>query len=463
MESKSFKRYSVMSATYVAAAILAATSVRAEPKTVYRETFGYCSGSLGKPAADQASWMGLISGHKKERISNLKVFSYGISDIGGSVNSNPIGLAQGYSFWWKAVYGLAVFTTEFQFDVGLLKDAATTIEYRQRLSGVDPNLQPNKTHLAIRVDDTWYISNEFVQQVKPGSWESVTVTPALLNYGTVAAIDGVGPETPTTFGVPLPAAGIVKSFGVFMDEVNGRIRFDNFTIKAELPRGSQISTTGQEPEVSSCPSDSPDRTGTPDSTPTPDPDDGDAGVDHEIPDTPTPTPTPAPHTPEVHAHDVAYQFCPVRQQGRGRSVVLSKKARSALIRTTSQGSSQDLRDRAILSLLAQRTMPLGALVNSKLGDLNVLGGSVTLVTRAGSKPTKLRLRGSTGRAFQDYLATLNAPKDILAPLFVNSTISGGYVVTQKALCSSDLAAMLKGRAKLAKISIPGIYRASSRR
>ena len=66
----------------------------AESKTIYKETFQYCTSSLGKPAGDEAGWMGLVTGFPKEKFSNLKVFSYGSAVIGGSVNSAPHGKAE---------------------------------------------------------------------------------------------------------------------------------------------------------------------------------------------------------------------------------------------------------------------------------------------------------------------------------------------------------------------------------
>lgn len=438
------------------------SSSNAVPQIIYRETFGYCTGSLGKPAADQTDWIGLVSGHSKERVSNLKVFSYGLADVGGSVNSNPAGLAQGYSFWWKPVYGLSLLTTEFQFDAAILKSTTTVIEYQQRLSGVDAAAQPNKTQLAIRIDDTWYISSEFIQQVKPGAWESAQVVPASLSYGAVPAIDGVGPQLPETFGVPLPAAGTVKAFGLFLNEVNGRVRFDNFVIKAEVPSDGSIDTGVQEPQVAPCPVDSPDRTGGDGQpTPPPDDDDGDTGEDRGTPDTPTPAPTATPAssmTPEPgEGHSTVFEFCPIKQQGMGRAIALSSKTRSTLLRKVPQVTLEDLRDRAIIALLGQRPMPLGALVNSKLGDYDTLTGTISLSTKKSTRPLKLRLKSNSRKALEAYLSSGSAPKDPLAPLFINTGVHAAHVVTMKALCTADLRAIVKARARQAKVAVAGVY------
>ncbi len=454
-------------ASALAAALLPAAA-RAVPQTIYRETFGYCTGTLGKPAADETDWVGLVSGHPKERISNLKVVSYGSADIGGSVNSNPAGLSQGYSFWWKPVFGLSILTSEFQFDAAILKSTTTVIEYRQRLSGVDAVAQPNKTQLAIRIDDTWYISSEFVQQVKPGAWESAQVFPAALSYGTVPVVEGVGPELPATFGVPLPAAGTVKAFGLFIGEVNGRVRFDNFVIKAEVPANSTIDTSVQEPQVAPCPTLSPDWLGGDGQpTPPPDDDDGDTGEDHGTPDTPTPTPTPtATLTPSAEAtgttlpdeqHSTVFEFCPIKQQGQGRAVILTGKVRSTLLRKVPQTTLEDLRDRAIVALLGQRPMPFGALVNSKVGDYDLVTGTISLSTRKAARPIKMRLKANARKVLDAYLGSDGAPRDPLAPLFINMGMHAAHVVTMKALCAADLRVIVKARARQAKVAVAGVY------
>ncbi len=464
MKQEKILKKSLLCAVSVLVAGAPLSVLRAEPQIIYRETFGYCTGSLGKLAADQTDWVGLISGHQKERISNLKVFSYGLSDVGGSVNSNPAGFAQGYSFWWKPVFGLSVLTSEFQFDAAILKSATTVIEYRQRLSGVDAAAQPNRTHLAIRIDDTWYISSEFIQQVKPGSWESAQLIPASLSYGTVPALDGVGPQLPESFGVPLPAAGTVKAFGLFMSEVNGRVRFDNFVIKADVPSGSSIDPSVQEPSVAPCPTESPDWLGGDGQpTPPPDDDDSDSGVDHETPDTPTPTPTPTPSAEAtstilpVEQHGAVFEFCPVKQQGVGRAITLTGKARATLSRKVPQATFDDLRDRTILAILGQRPMPLGALVNSKLGDYDALSGTISLSTRRAARPLKLRLKANSKRALEAYLSSAGAPRDPLAPLLLNTGVHSAHVVTQKALCTADLRGIVKARARQAKVAVVGVY------
>ncbi len=453
----------LLSGTCALLALCVASGVQAEPKIIYRETFGFCTASLGKEAGSQSNWAGLVTGFPKEKVSNLKSFSYGLSDIGGSVNSLPIGLAQGYAFWFRPVYGLTVLTGEFQFDAGILKSSSTSIEYKQRLSGVNPlTLQPNKTHLAFLIDSTWYISGQYVQQTAPGFWESASVNPSGLTYGTVAAVEGLGPQLPTVFDAPLPASGTVRAFGLFMDEVNGRVRVDNFVIKAQLPPGSSISTAVQQPDPSLCPPSSPDVGGSGgsggggdedgDDVNPPD-DDGDNGSDNFIPQ---PIPT-----PEIHAK--VFEFCPVKQQGTGRLTVVSAKARGAILRKVTQSSLTDLRDRAMLNVLSRRPMALGAIVNSKVGDYDQTKSILSLQTRRAAKPIKLKLRGAAQEAMRVYLAHASAPQDSLAPLFIVSDVQAAHVTVQKALCLADIRTILKARAKQANVAIDGIYRPSLRR
>jgi hypothetical protein len=443
-----------------------AAHAHATPQIVYRESFGYCTGSAGKLAADQTNWAGFVSGNLKERISNLKVFTYGLGDIGGAVNSDPRGLAQGYAFWWKPVYGLSVITSEFQFDVGILKTQGAVIEYQQRLSGVDPTSQPNRTRLALRIDDTWYISSESMQQIRPARWERVEIAPAALTYGTVPVVEGRGPLMPESFGVPLPVSGTVKSFGLFMTEVNGRVRFDNFIIRAEVPVESGIDRSVKEPSVAACPADSPDLIGgATQPTPAPDDDDSDTGVDYEIPEPLAPVPTPqatpgaggaGSKTGPTGQGSVVYEFCPLQQQGVGRSVSLSSRTRSALMRKIKVNSFEDRTDRAIIAVLSQRPMPLGALVNARVGDYDPASGILTLATRSARYPSKLKLRKQARQALGTYLGSPDAPSELLAPLFAGPVQQGMAGRTERALCLAELRAVIKARAKQGKVSVRGL-------
>lgn len=429
-----------------------AEQAHAQTDTIYKETFGFCSGSLGKEAAGESKWFGVVSGLPVEKVSNLKVFSYGSTSIGGSVNSDPRGLSQGYAFWFRPVYGLSVLTSEFSFNVGLIKSGAAEISYKQRLSGIDPSNRNNSTQLVFLVDNTWYISREASQQVRPGVWEDVTVSPSLLSYGTVPLVAGLGPVIPSAYDSPLPAAGTVRAFGVFLTEVNGRVRLDNFTVRTKLAAGSGISTDVQQPRVDACPASSPDRSGQGDGGTPPSSDDGDSTPDRGVPD--------GSGAGTVDTHNVVYSFCPIKQQGSGRAIAVSSRARASIIKKIAPTTLTDLRDRAIIALLAQRPLPLGALVNVKVADYDATKGTLTVVARGKAKPTRIRLRATAKIALAQYATFAGAPTNPADPLFLSEKMGALHTTLRSAVCLGELRAMAKNRAKSAKVSIGGIYRAT---
>ncbi len=420
--------------------------VFSEPTTLYRETYNFCTGTLGKDAASEANWVGVVSGLAPERISNLKVVPYGVQDVGNSVNSLPIGLSQGYTFWFKPVEGLAVFTGEFQFDVGVLRAGDTVVRYLQRLSGVNAQGAPNQTHLAFLVDDTWYISSEFAQQAQPGLWEGVTFTPGQLTYGMVPYVADRGPTMPTSFTSPLPASGTVRAFGMFLPSVNGRVRFDNFIIEGTPPSDGSIGTEIQEPNVALCPEGSPDREGGSDPEP-PGDDDGDDTSDQGETD-----------GNDGHGDETgfSFEFCPIAQQGRGRFVALGRAQRSRLLRSIGDASLADLRDRAIIRLYSRRRMRMGSLVNIKVGDYDAESKVLTLGIKPNAKPQQLRLGRLIAKALDEYLSFPGAPSEKQAPLFIKEGIQTAHTVSVEALCKRDIRKMLRQRAERVQMRIGDI-------
>ena len=462
--------------------------VSADVVTIYRETFGYCTGSLGAPAAQEARWAAFISGLPVAKFSNLKVFSYGSSSIGGSVRSNPIGLSEGYSFWFRPTYGLTIFTDEFSFDAAVLRDPTTLIQYEQRLSGINAALELNKTQIAVLIDSTWYISEQSVAQRSVTKWESVSVSPALLTWGAVPAVGNVGPVIPTSFNSALPASGVVRAFGVFVTEVNGRVRIENYTIRTANPSGGAGAYEVQMPTVASCPLTSPDQGGvvTPGPTPTPNADEGDGSPDQgqpELPpvfDTPTPgEPTPGPDgpsnptlTPTPNPYDTTnprstptptpdgqspvtnplFSFCPQKEQGAGRSLALSKKMFAGLMKPIGTLTARDLRDRAFFALFVGRKLPMGAIVNVQRSDYDAAAGTLAVKVRKNAAARTIRLKASARAAFDAYIGALST-KTGTAPLFARDKSGTSELDAASAMCLKDVQAAVKSRARRAKVPL----------
>lgn len=420
----------------------------ADSSTIYKETFPYCTGSIGKDAAAETGWIALVSGLPQAKISNLKVFSYGSNAIGGDVNSSPQGKSQGYTFWFRPVYGLSFLTAEMSFDVSLISQQPALVEYEQRLSGVDEAGVPNETQLLFLVDNQWYISETAARQNRPGIWEPVKIDPSQLKYGVVPYVAPLGAQIPAAYTESLPATGKVKAFGVFVGKVNGRVRIDNFSIQTSATVPSSIVLATRTPTFSGCPESSPDRTGDVVPTPTPDPDDGDSGTDYGTPD---PTPTPITTPPQVGP-----KFCPVAEQGAGQRVNIPAAARTPF---TSAGFSKGvvgLRDRAIAQIYAARSIPLGALVNLRAMDYNGRRGTLKVTLRKGAAPKSIKLSRVARVALNRYIAASGAGKAATDPLFVAAIKRGKSLEVKSAMCAREIKRLVTRRARMAKLSMRGI-------
>jgi len=478
-----------IAASFLTLCLAGTVSAQSNPVTFYKEKFPFCTASLGAPAATQTHWMALKSGQPLGKPGFMKVFNGGLISDGGPVNSDPIGLTAGYAFWFRAVYGLTIFTSEFQFDVSLLD----TIDFDQRLSGINADLTPNGTRLALLIGNTWYMSDRIArQQGRIGmEWKNEIFKPFQETYGTSAFSSTVGPQIPSNSGVLLPTSGTVRAYGVFLDEVNGRVRIDNFRINGILPDGSPISTDEQNPDVTRCPSDSPDNNGGPTPTPTPtrtpggsgggDDDDGDddsggGGVDQVIPNetpppqlkTPTPTPTatatktavptgtvqptPTPTvtgTPDITTQDV-FTFCPSKEQGAGRKVKVTANARKLLLKIGKNPQAVDIRDAAILSVLTSKSLPIGSLVNLKTSDYDSQAG--TLVVKPSTKKASATVRVSRkAKSLLDrYFSQVRTSAKQGAPLFTSLEPSTKVLTKNDAACLKELSRMVKRRARMNK-------------
>jgi hypothetical protein len=443
-KKQTFRLTSMKGLLGLTAAVFSSTIVYAhgEPVTVYKETFGFCTSSLGQPAAQETGWAAYKAGARLGRFGNLKVFSYGSTQTGGSVNSGPIGLSQGYAFWYKPVYGLSVVTSEFPFDVSLLRDHDTLVEYQQRLSGANELLQPNSTQLAFLIDNTWYISKQSVPQARFGIWSSVSVAPASLDYGLIDAVADVGTKAPASYGASLPETGRVLAFGVFLAEVNGRVRIDNMTIKTSATVASSLATTVQQPSVAACPEGSPDRTGsTPPPVPTPGPDgDGGDGGDGDKPEQEKPD------------EPLPVSLCTGRQQGGyGRVVRLSAEVRAKLVRATSASTVGGQRDRTFITIMSTRPMPIGALVNVTVADFNPAARTIRVKLRPTGGSRRMRLSTKNAAMLSAYLNSLGVAAKPSYPIFSKVGTSSSSLNLAKAACVGELTSSLVRRARAAKV------------
>lgn len=422
---------------------------QAEQKTFYKDTFSFCTGSIGKDAAAETGWIGLKSGLPQAKFSNLKVFAYGSSLIGNAVNSVPQGKSQGYAFWFRPTYGVSILTAEMGFDVSLLSASPSLVHYEQRLSGVNEAGVPNQTQLVFLIDSTWYISKEAFPQAKPGVWEPVKVDPSTLTYGTVPYVNGLGAEVPTSFTERLPATGKVKAFGVFLTEVNGRVRIDNFSLSTTGDIPSTIKTTVQESSSAGCPATSPDVTGTGGPQPTPNPDDQDGGIDQEKPtETPPPGVTPVPD---------GAKFCSTKEQGAGLMVRINRKVAKAFVAGTGARGRVALRNQAIAQLYASRVMPIGALVNVRVADYDKAKGVLALTIRQGRPPVKVKLSKAEQVSLARYRAILGKGRRSTDPLFVAAAQGGKTLATKQAVCSRELRVMVTKRAQGVRIPLRGLF------
>jgi hypothetical protein len=456
-----------------------------EKTTVYRETFTFCSNSLGKEAAEQTSWLALKSGSLIGRIGFLKVFPYGSRDIGNMMNSAPLGYAQGYSFWSKAVYGLSVLTDEFPIQASLLSNPATTIEYVQRLSGINATFVPNKTHLLFLIDSTWYISDQGVAQTNGGiAWEKVSVTPATLTYGTVPLLEGRGADIPQTGGTTLPTTGTVRAFGLFLREVNGRVRIDNFSITTDSTEASAFSITPQDARTDLCPGQSPDKgqTSPPVEPPLPDDKEEDSsnpgspnGIDQQIPnetpppnltpettppvaETPPPTPTASPAPP---APPASYTFCPTTEEGSGKALKPSVAVQRVL-KKNMRRTSIDLRNRFMAALLFQKKLPLGSLVNLPRSNYDSIRSTLIVPVNAAKKMQQIKLTRGTAKILNDYLSGLPAETDAQAPLLAAFDPATKSISPKKAVCLAEINSLIRRYAKSARINTRLMFVGSKR-
>ena len=209
------------------AIVLISTPI-ASADIIYRETFSHCSQYEGKFAALNSGWQALRYGKTLGNPGFMKVFPPGSSHIRTAVQSNPRGSTEGHAFWSKPSKALLIVTDEFRFD---LKDL-NTITYEQRLDAKSNTTGRNidVTHIALLINDTWWISDKGQRQNHVGYWEPVTFHPHEHTFGTSRYVPGHGTTRPEGSGMYLPVSGEVQAFGVFIPYIRDRVRLDNFTV-----------------------------------------------------------------------------------------------------------------------------------------------------------------------------------------------------------------------------------------
>lgn len=430
-----------------------------DPVTIYKENFQFCTSSLGREAGVETGWVGLKSGLPQGKFSNLKVFVNGSTTVGGPVNSKPLGLSPGYSFWFRPTYALSLITAEMSFDLELLKRDGSVISYDQRLSGIDAAGVANETHLILLIDNTWYISQQSARQAVPGGpWEPVQFEPSKLSFGKVPYVTGLGAEAPTSYSASLPSSGTVRAFGVFLGEVNGRVRVDNFKIATTAPVPASISTQVQSASVAACPATSPDRGGSGTPPPPPGSEDsaGNDNTDQSV-DTFKPVDQGTGPTGPGGSGYVAPSFCPVKEQGVGLKVRIPRGARRAFLRSPKTVNQISLRDQAIAQIVAARVMPLGALVNVRVADYDAVNGTLKVSLRQKVEPKAIRLPSGARRALDAYKASFLLPPNTTDPLFPAVNRSKGSLDSTKTICSRELKAVVVKRARNARLAPRGIF------
>jgi site-specific recombinase XerC len=117
----------------------------------------------------------------------------------------------------------------------------------------------------------------------------------------------------------------------------------------------------------------------------------------------------------------------------------------------------DLRDQAILAVMSQRVMPLGALVNVRVADFNSSNGTLAVVVRKGAAPMKIKLNSSAKNAIINYMALAGLGRDATSPLFLKTDKRTKLLDASHAACSRDLRSVVTQRARRAKIPAAGLF------
>jgi len=389
--------------------LLLPLTVQASP--FYRETFRLCSmlETSSKNAMDIAGWKAFKGDSPVGKIGFLKINTPGSPDHPVAFSSFPVGPEEGAAFWSKNTQDLTIFSDEFSFDVGSL----ALVQYQQRLSGLDSTRKNHDgTQLALLIGNTWYISDQMVRQRDRGVWESVSLAPSQLTYGTSPNTNGRGPKKPGNFNVKLPSSGIVTAFGVFINKVHGRVRIDNFTL-SDLVLENR--TPGEQGSANQCSS-------------------------INLPG----------GNVNGQGSEPEGKFCSGRSARALGKVSTSKSLRSKLLLSVGGKTLQAKRDRAVLALLLSNNLRVDNLVNVTISDYFTVG-SIQLLNASGVAKQTTPVKPSVKRLVDEYIDASGSKSFGKLPLF-QSIDKKSDKSTGSALCTGDIATLVKRQARIIKAS-----------
>lgn len=400
-----------------------ATVEQAVAAPFYREIFNVCdeSETITQGAQKLAGWKAARAAARIAKGPILKLNIPGSADDLPAFNSRPLGNFDGAAFWTRETEGLTILTEEFGFDIARLR----YVQYQQRLSGSGATGNDG-TKLVFLINGTWFISDTVARQQARGAWQSVAWEPHQLTYGIWANRPGLGPREPKSKGVTLPATGFVAAFGVFLPQVTGRVRLDNYTLSDDSLSQSQMESI---PQTGECPLI----------------DDADESEeDFESDD----------ESEEYSDEEETYEFCRGRAARPLGRVSISTLDKRAALRAVNSHAPRAVRDRAILALLFQNGLRVDNLVNVRIHDY-YRTGSTSLFEGAGITKQTKALRPRVQRMLDAYLNLLDSSSG--APLFQHYDLKDENFMSA-ALCTADLKKIVSQRLKNARRSARVRYR-----
>ena len=401
--------------------LLVAANAFAGP--VYRDTFQFCSrtGVSSLEANLLVGWKALRKGKSLGDGGTIKSSEIGSPNVLKAFRSFPVGQTSGNLLWTKKTSGLAIFTDEFSFDIGSI----TRVKYDQRFDGLDlTDIERDGSKIAFLIGNIWYISDQTFGVKKRSVWETVSVELSSLTYGMIVGSSLVGPASPKITGVNLPASGTATAFGVYIPEVNDRVRIDNYTLEdnaADTAYGP-----GEEGNLTPCPA-----------------------VNAQ--GTPIPSATP-PVKKDA--------FCSETQLQSLGSLKINKKLKKDIVTNLPAKTLKGKRDQSLLSLISLANPRLDLLTNVIVSDYDRVNGVLRL-------PSTVRPDGFIGAVsstvdtpldkfsrfyMERYLRRYAKDENLTKPLFPQVN-RGTEKLISSALCSKQLRRLIRLRAERVGIRI----------